>query len=229
MDKMIKKVFLFFFAITSFITNITCMYYFQPPQKRTLVMLSPAGDAHDPQRELAIGYERGQTLEFAHQLKKKLIDFYGIQALLSRSPGQDTIALQTASFANRLNINFFLQIHMYKEEAAKPKIFIYQLVYNPLTDFAQKHLSIHDFIPLHLAHTLNIHTSKTFGQQMKKSLSQKHYDKLFNCYGLYGIPLSPLAGITAPALLIEIGINRDDKWHALVDAVAESLEFLVES
>ncbi len=205
------------------------MPYFLMPTKQTIVMLCPAGDAHDPGRKLKEGYERGQAFKFAEQLQAKLSEFYGLRVFISRKLGQAMTPLQTALFANRLHVDFFLKIHLYKEQTAKPKLDVYQHVYNPLTDFTHQKFSSCDFIPLHLAHTINIHTSKMMGSKMVETLAGEQYSKKFDCQGLHGVPLVPLVGITAPALLLEIGINRDDKWHSLINAVSQSLGFLMDS
>ncbi|MFH0898932.1 MAG: N-acetylmuramoyl-L-alanine amidase [bacterium] len=202
------------------------MPFFPVHQKNTIIMLCPAGDAKNPGRTLTAGYERGQTFRFAEQLQQKLSQHYGFQTIIARKPGYYSTNLQTASFANQLSCNFFLKIHIYKENIVKPQIYMYHHVYNPLTDSTLKSFSAYDFIPLHLAHTCNICTSKAIGDKIKTSLSKD--TKKFDCYGPYGIPLVSLVGILAPALLIEIGIDQDNKWQTMIDEITQSLHVLVD-
>ncbi|MFH1832240.1 MAG: hypothetical protein ABH827_05585 [bacterium] len=214
-------------AITLIIMSInpSAIHAFQP--KYNTIMIDPAGDVGHPERKLSQGYERAQTLAFAEALKQALYTRYGTTALLTRTAGEEIQPLQIASFANRLDIDFFLRIQIYKEESAKPKIFIYQRVQNPLLDFAANTYSPLDFIPLDQSHIRNINTSKLLGQHMQTVFTQTKEDKKkFDFYGPFGLPIAPLAGIIAPALLLEIGIDKDYKWQSLIDDIVDSLSFL---
>ncbi len=195
-----------------------------------IITLNPAGDAQKLGRKLANGYERGTTLKLAEALEQKLKNeiknkkpHSNTHVVLARTPGQAHTQLETAAFANRLKTNFFISVHVYHEKTPKPKIFLYQRVTNPLTDFTPRTFDTLSFLPVTQAHLPEISTSRTFGEKLKTHLSQKDYLKQFDTYGLFGIPLNTLKGVTAPALTIEIGINQDNKWHVFIDPLAEGI------
>jgi len=134
--------------------------------------------------------------------------------------------LQNASFANRLNVDFYLSLHIYRQEQVKPKIFMYHLVYDPMVDLARRAFDPLSFIPIHQAHFGGIHKTRSYAQQMKDILIMPYNQKRFDFYGFYGIPFKPLCGVFAPSLAIEIGICKEDQWKSLIDPLVESLVFL---
>lgn len=210
-----KKIFLltFLFLSSIFITNAS-------------VMINPAGHARDPGRRLIEGVERAQTFKFAEKLQQELQKKYGIKVILTRYPGEEISEWEPASFANRLGTDFYLSIHLYREESLKPKVFLYQLVYNPMIDLYVKSFDPYVFLPVNQAHFQNINKTRFYGKCIKDTLTLKPYKNRFDFYGLYGLPLKPLCGIVAPALLLEVGIHRDEQWPSLIDPVVESLSFL---
>jgi hypothetical protein len=117
---------------------------------------------------------------------------------------------------------------MYREESEKPKIYFYHLQYDPMVDLAKRSNDDLCLTPLHRAHFSNIHLTKFYGDKMFNYLNQNTFKRYFDCYALKGIPLKPLVGITAPAILLEIGICRENKWKSLVKPIVESLTFLTE-
>jgi len=195
-------------------------------QRPTLVMIDPAGHAKNVGRRLVESYERGETFKFAEKLKDALSEKYGVRSVLTRYLGEEIIELQNASFANRLQVDFYLSLHIYREETVKPKIFIYHLIYDPMVDWARRTIDNLLFMPIHQAHFKGIHKTKFFCSQIKSFLSLADCQKKFDFYGPYGIPFKPLVGVCAPAIGIEVGINEEDKWKNLIEPLVESLSFL---
>jgi hypothetical protein len=68
--------------------------------------------------------------------------------------------------------------------------------------------------------------TKFYGTRMYDFLNKDSFKKYFDCHSLIGLPLRSLVGISAPAVLLEIGICREDKWQSLVEPIADSLCFL---
>lgn len=198
----------------------------QVNSKPIFMMINPAGHAKNIGRKLVEGYERSLTFKMAELLKQKLQDRYGIRCVLTRYPGEEIVDLQNASFANRLGIDFYLDINFYRQDFIKPRIFIYNLVYNPMVDFATRVFDPYKFVPVNQAHFFNINITKFYGWKIKEILTQRRHKKNFDCYGVFGIPVKPLVGIISPALCIEIGICNQDQWKSLVDPIVESLGFL---
>lgn len=198
----------------------------RPYGNRPIIVIDPAGDAVDVGRSIVQGYERAQTLRFAHALKKSLLKKYEVYPVISRTSGEKILPLQIPSFSNRLGATFFLRIHMYREESEKPKLFFYHLLFDPFVDTAQRYFDPLNLVPLHQAHFANVHVSRLYGTKMYEYLNKKNFKRYFDCYQLLGIPLKNLIGITAPAILLEIGICREGKWKNLVEPIVDSLSFL---
>lgn len=189
---------------------------------KSVIMLDPAGDARQRGRTLLKGYERGETLKFAESLRDFLQENYACEIIISRSPGEEKLPLQTATFANRLSVDLVISLSFYHEAKTKPQAYIYQLAYNQLIDFAPRTYKQPVFIPLEQAHFKNIHKTKRDGERIKECLTNNH-QKLLDAFGPFALPIKPLVGIISPALLIEIGIHEDNQWQSLIKPIAESI------
>ena len=192
------------------------------------IMIDPAGHAQQTGRKLWSSFERAETLKCAEALKaafEKYAD--SVRIILTRVPGQEIVSLQNASFANRLpevrEGGFFLRLQCYKEDAEKPQIFIHYLELDPLIDKAQHLDQPHAFVPINQAHFHNIRRSSEIAHALKNFLESNDYPKNFDCHGAYGLPLSPLMGIMAPAILVEIGLCADNQWQLFVDPLVQGL------
>jgi hypothetical protein len=197
-----------------------------PVSNRPIILLDAAGHAGDVGRWLVEGYERAQTLQFAQAFKKELLKKYKFYTIISRSAGEKILPLQIPSFANRLGAHFVLRINFYREESEKPKLFFYHLLFNPMVDIANRDYDYLSFTPLHHAHFSNIAKTKIYGNKMYEYLNQTTFKRYFDCHPLRGMPLRALIGMTAPAVLLEIGICREKMWKSLVGPIVESLSFL---
>lgn len=189
-------------------------------------MIDPAGDVKNPGRKIDNNFERTLTFNFVENLKNRLQEKYNLRCILTRSPGEQVFELQNASFANRLNADFYLSVHIFKSELVKPSVFIYNLVYNSVFDLANRVIDSYKFVSIDQAHFLNIKKTQYFGQHIKNCLTQENYKKNFDFYGLYGIPVKSLVGIIAPALIIELGVADQEQINSLIDPIIESLSFL---
>jgi N-acetylmuramoyl-L-alanine amidase len=188
------------------------------------IMLDPAGHAQQTGRKLLSGFERAETFKCAEALKDSLEKYTSAtRVILTRAPGEVLVPLQNASFANRLNVDFFASIHCVKADNEKPHITVYYQEIDPLIDNAQHTEKPHAFTPLHHAHFNSIHRSSDSAKALKKILSSAEYQKDFDCYGAYGLPLKSLMGITAPAIVIEIGLCSDDQWKFFIEPLTQGL------
>ncbi len=210
---------LFFIVILLFFSTMV-------DSKPIFMMINPAGHAKNIGRRIVEGYERTVTFKMAEVLKQKLQDQYGIRCVLTRYPGEEIVDLQNASFSNRLGIDFYLSLHIYRQDIIKPKIFVYNLIYNPMVDFVSRVFDPYKFVPVNQAHFLNINLTQSYGLKIKDTLTKRNHKKNFDCYGVFGIPIKPLVGIVSPALCIEIGICDQDQWKNLIDPIVDSLYFL---
>lgn len=190
-------------------------------------MFDPAGDALQRGRMLRHGYERAETLKLAKALEAVLNKRLGCEVIVARTLGEEKLPMHVPMFANRLQVDLFVNLSMYHEASSKPKVFFYQLTYNPLIDFAPRSWKYPMFVPIEQAHFKNINTTKQMGT-MATNFLQEHHSKLLDVFGLFGIPLKSLVGVVSPGLLIEIGIHDDDQWESLVNPLAESLFLLLQ-
>ncbi len=201
---------------------------FGPAPKPKIVMINPAGHARQTGRKLPNSHERAVSYKLAEALGRAIENRYGMRAVLTRTPGEALVHLQSASFANRLNVDFFININIYKEDHEKPKVYLMHRMIDPFADLARRSYPPLEFTPVSHAHMRNIHKTKSFGERIKMVLTQPEYQKLFDFSGVQGLPLKPLEGVTAPAVLFDIGINDEAKLAQLVEPLAASMKFLLE-
>jgi N-acetylmuramoyl-L-alanine amidase len=189
---------------------------------KPVIMINPAGHAGDPGRSLN-GFERAATFRFAQELQGALERLNDCRVVLTRVPGEKIVDFQNASFANRLNVDLFTSIHLFKIDSEKPIVYIYQHVADPIGDFAHRSFPPLKIMPVLQAHQVNISKSKGMGEKLASIFLSSENQRLFDFGGFYGIPLKPLCGIVAPAILLEIGVNQDDDWQVVLDAIIQGL------
>lgn len=188
------------------------------------IMLNPGGDAKDAGRTLNDSFERGITLQFCLDLKKTIeITYPNVRVVLTRIPGETLEFLQNANFSNRLDADFYLSIHFYKETDVRPKMFLYHyindLFYSPIT-------SDISFIKYNNAHLININKTIEYANKMKQTLELSNQ---FDFKYLLGIPFKPLVGIKAPAIALEVGLKNSNDYYDFVNPILLSLESILNS
>ena len=189
-------------------------------------MINPAGDTKDAGRTLNDSFERGITLQFSQELKKKLeTEYPDIRVILTRMPGETLEPLQNANFANRLDIDFYLSIHFYKESNPKPELTLYHYLIE--TYYVQTFPNLH-FYSFDNAFLININKTINYGNQFKKLLDSSFYKNKFCFNGFLGIPFKPLIGIKAPALALEIGLKNSSDWHNYLEPIKESINLIIQ-
>jgi hypothetical protein len=190
-----------------------------------IIMIDPAGDAKNTGRHLHGSLERAETYKCALELKTSLEkQFSNVRVILTRAPGDEIVPLQNASFANRLDVDFFIRLQLYHEYAEKPKIYLYQLIFDPILDMAHHAQNQITFIPVQQAHFQNIKTTTLLTEQIKSALSTRETQISFDCYGVYGLPIKPLVGIIAPAITVEMGLLADNNWQLFISPLVEGIK-----
>ena len=190
------------------------------------IMLDPAGDAQNTGRQIDDYLERGITLQFAEKLKSKLEKrFDGIRVVLTRFPGEAIGYLQNANFANRLDVNFYLSIHFYKETEVKPRVYIY--TYCRHDDFITRKSDLY-FYPYDQAHLINRNQTKKCAHIIKDIFFKDMYKKRFDLCGLFNLPFKPLIAIKAPAVGLEIGLRKKEDWKNYLDVFVDCIEKIIE-
>lgn len=195
------------------------------PRQDFTIMLDPVGDTKRIGRALHNNFERSATFQFAQELKRQIqINYPQVTVILSKTAGQTLEKLQSASFANRLNVDLVLSFNFYKETAIKPYIFLYH--FKNQNFFSSNKTEQIQFYPYHQAFMINFDRTKTWGTMIQQSLQHAHYKHYFTCHPLLAIPFKPLAGMIPPAIGIEIGI-KSNGWEPYIMPIVNSLSEII--
>lgn len=200
-------------------------FFFKSPEhkRRVTIMINPAGDAQHTGRKVDDGFERSVTLQLAQEIKNRIEQsFDHVTVILTRSPGQTIAPLQNASFANRMQVDFFLSIHCYQEHETKPTLYLYQFSYGDTFITKQFDLAFTQYDQAHLMHAA---TSALYGTLMQEALAQS---AAIIIKGPFKIPCKPLIGVQAPALALELGIINKESWLDYVQPLCDGLTVLIE-
>jgi hypothetical protein len=189
---------------------------------QTTIILDPAGDSSTPGRQLYESYERAQTYDCAQELKKILELSFNFRVIITRVPGQTLEPFQAITLANQQG-NFLVRLHFFKDTHEQPQLFGYRLFFDPVFDAAPHTLDPQSFIHIHQAHFIASTTTTFLCNKIKHELTIDVNQKLFDFYGVYGIPVKPLVGCSIPAMLFDIGINNDTAWQQLVSPLAQAI------
>ena len=191
-----------------------------------ILVLDPEGDVMNNGRKLATGYERNETLQFAEELKKTLMKTGEVRVVIAHTSRKKKSPYQAVSFANRVKADLFITLTMVTQEDVKPSLALYYRSLNPLTEQTPQRQPQLSLTPVSLAHSLTILATKNSISRIHEVLTEPHYLKLMHSQKPLGIPIKPLAGLTVPGLLMEVGVSRHSSWNPLVKPVSDSLERL---
>jgi N-acetylmuramoyl-L-alanine amidase len=216
----------FLFTLIFLIFNLNAQDSFLDNSLKSLkkvIMINPGGHAGQTGRSLRNGFERAATFQFAQELQGNLEKRNDYRVVLTRVPGEKIVEFQNASFANRLNVDLFIDLRLFKLDSNKPKVYIYYHVVDSVGDFVYRNFASLRFMPVLRAHQVNIFKTRQIAQDLADVLSGNENQKIFDFGGVFGIPLAPLCGIVAPALLIEVGGNQDSSWQAILEGIVQGI------
>lgn len=186
------------------------------------LMINPAGDAQSAGRIVGDSFERGLTLQCAEKLQQKLQQLLPIRVVLSRFPGEVLEPLQVTNFSNRLQSDLFLSLHFYESDSL-PKIHIYYYKKNVYENsFSSSELFL---CPLEEAYRFNMENSKRLASNFYsnfKTGAWKVQEPL-------ALPFLPLKGLVAPAIAIEIGLQKASEWREVTELVVDALVALIDN
>lgn len=195
-----------------------------PPPPRYTLIIDPAGGANAG-REIDDAFEGTLTLEFAQALRKTIEEkLPGVRVIFTRLTGDLVDRFQNTSFANRLNPDLYLSIHISKQKEKDTKLFIYRLLYNPATDLWDKKVDELSLLPYRQAYRLHLQKTATIS---KTIYDECRKEKMVSCMPPQSFPFKPLAGLTAPAIGIEIGIRKKDDWQKCIPLLATAIEVII--
>jgi N-acetylmuramoyl-L-alanine amidase len=190
--------------------------------KPLTIMIDPAGDAQYTGRRIEEIFERGLTLEYAQAVKQAL-ESKNIRVILTRSEEESVEILQNAAFANRLQVDFYFSIHFYYQQEGPAEVSLYYLIYNTITDSWHKPAQSLVIYPFYKAYLINNARTVYLATALSERLKRAIYLNQFSFQNLLGLPVKPLIGIYAPALVLEIGLKNKEDWKRFVEPIAESI------
>lgn len=203
-------------------------FFFSPliyQQYEFTIMLDPAGDAQTPGRTIDNYFERGITLQYAQKLKQVLEQRYrGLRCIITREAGEIAAELQNANYANRLNVDLYMNINFYYESRAKPHLYLYTFSYND--DFVRRRSDL-TFYPYDQIHQFNAEKTRSWSNHIKLSLESEPCKQLFDCNEILRVPFKPLIGIKSPAIAFEAGMKTKDDWQKFIEPIATSLHSII--
>lgn len=189
-------------------------------------MLDPAGDAGHAGRVLQDCYERGATLQFCNELKSSLErTIKNLRVILTRVPGEPPCeTLQNANFCNKINADFYLSVHFYKEKEVVPNIWIY--FFKNESFFRKPYQNELIFYPYDKIWMYNFSKTEYYSKIMHSELKKRQANK-FECRIPKALPFKPLVGIKPPAIALEIGIQTSNQAKDFIEPITECLDTLV--
>ncbi len=197
-------------------------------QSDSIIMINPAGDPRTPGREIDDTFERALTMQCAQALKNYLEKKVPkIRVVITRRPGEAVEPLQNATFSNRLGTDLYINLNFFKQNKKAPEIFIYTLMFDPVTDFVEKKGSELSLLPYDQSYKVSLNKTKEIAQSMFKSFTQAAQRVSLVSHKPISLPSKPLLGITAPAISIEIGIHSKSSWKELVPVIGQAIEEIV--
>lgn len=222
----ITKITHIFFCLILIICSVQARRnIFGKKQNTFTIMLDPAGDAKHTGRTINNTFERGITLQYAEQLKHALENSdHNIKVYLTRFPGEMIHPLQNANYANRLNVDLYININFYQETSTVPKLFLYQFSYHD--DFVTPSNKL-ALLPYDQAHLLHNTTTQKWSELIKEILI-KDTQKKFTVHGTYKLPFKPLMGVISPAIGIEIGLKTPQDWQPYVTPITHAISTIIE-
>jgi N-acetylmuramoyl-L-alanine amidase len=208
---------------------------FSPSYARFTLMLDPAGDVKNTGREIDGATEQALTLQIAQEIKRSVeSQVPGVRVIIARSHDETVEPLQHAAFANRLKVNAYIAINCFKQQEATPQFFFYYLSYNPTTDFWQHKEQGLQLTPIDQAYKQSIEQTRAMATSLYETCKAeapqlaKEKKVTLRCNAPLGLPCKQLLGITSPAIVLEIGLKKQQSWQPLVPVIVKAIEKIVQ-
>ena len=189
---------------------------------RFLLVIDPAGDVHNPGRQLTDSFEHGPTIQCAETLKKQIESTYRAEVVLTRTPGSTTTQQQNAQLANRLNADLYLHLSFFRETQMQllPRLCLYTFSYG--NDFPLRSDTF-TLCPRDQAHCYALETTADWATRMYDALA----DSPYALQQPIAIPHAQLIGIAIPAIGVEIGLHAACDWQQCVTVLVESIGTII--
>lgn len=202
---------------------LRCLHVSQQQQQFT-IMLDPAGDAQNVGRTIEDSFERSLTLQWAEAIKRDVeTKCPEITVVLTRLPGEVVQPLQNANFANRLDVDFYLNLRVYQELGHKAGLALFTFSYGDDFINISPHLEQLSFLPVDQAHKKSALKSARYTSTLYQSLKKDVRSASLDIHGVITCPVKSLVGIAVPACSIELGLKHKDDWLRYVECLSDIL------
>jgi len=190
------------------------------------IMLDPAGDAKQTGRVIEDSLERAITIQYAHQLQEAIESFLpNSTVIITRSPGEVVHPFQNANYSNRLPTDLYVSIHFFHDPEAKPILYLYQFSLGDTFITRSFDLAM---VPYDKAHQVSGAKTTEYAKKIAGNLMLKEYQSAFTTKGPFQLPYTPLIGIKAPAIGLEMNLVDKNDWHRYVEPIARSIVMALE-
>lgn len=210
-----------FFLLLSF-----CTFSLHARTKPFTIMLDPAGDAQHAGRQIDDYTERGGTLSLANDIKESIENTHtGVRVVLTRFPGETIQPRQNASFANRLDVDLYISLHLFKQKNPQAQMYIFYFCSDPTTDFWFAQTPELAFVRSNEIHKQSIKKSKAWAALFFETVQQ--YSNTFITSKPLGIPFKPLYGMKSPSIGIEVSLAHSEEWKHYVQPITDGITALI--
>ncbi len=152
-------------------------------------------------------YEHNKSLLYAESIRDYLQEADNTHTVhVTRGPGETVDQLEIATFSNTLHPNLHVSLQFFAT-SHEPSLYIYFMSYNKNE---VSHTESHKLtmLPAWQTYLYNLKDTKKYAQKLYDILIKEYGSKL-QIHKPIGCPCKPLFGITAPALVVEIGIPTE--------------------
>ena len=165
-------------------------------------------DPSQNNRTIGSEYEKNITLACAEAIRTYCYNnVLDITIEVTRERGETVEPLQIATFSNTVHPNLHIALHCVAKPV--PELWIYYNQWN-YTDTHQKQSNTISLIPAHQTYLYTYNTSKHYARTVYKFLEAYAFSEFtIITHKPIGCPCKPLFGLTAPSIVIELGIAHD--------------------
>jgi N-acetylmuramoyl-L-alanine amidase len=181
-------------------------------------------DPSDAQRQLATSFAKGATMQCVESIKKKLEEHHQVNVIITRTPGSSSSHESHAQMSNRLKADLYIHLSFFQETSVKPHWYIYHHSYGN-----ELYAALHTTIPFwsyetahHAAYAQTINVAHRVYTALQQVAGTEYH-----VVAQQGVPCAPLLGITAPALMLDIGLHAAHTWQQCVAPLCSALGTII--
>jgi hypothetical protein len=184
------------------------------------------GCSTQPGRKIKNNFEYTLSHQCVHALRHELSTLFpSLRIEVSHQSNEMLEPLQLANISNGVPSDLLVMIQFYYEPG-KAQIHIWRCSYGQ--EFVSRRWDL-SWCPIDQAYLINKTKTESWATQLYNGLNAQNYNSWFTVHSPHKVPLRPMLGIIAPALLIEIGIKDDAEWANFVQPLTDSLQPIIKT